>query len=138
MPRPRKPVELTPQSEAPGSRDGVSASSTSQQTTFCRSIKSSIREWLKERKNRVLFDSAKRIRYRWFLEDPDGEICETKAERAVKFNERYDALSHFVLATVSYIAGHSRLGNPKGWSSRRIAHSIVILGILHAEIYLIL
>lgn len=103
MPRPRKPVELTPQSEVHGLCDVVFASSTAQPKTrpptisFYNSIKSSFRDWLKGRKNRKLFDSAKRIRYQWFLEDSDNEIWGTKAERAVKFNKRYNALNHFVL-----------------------------------------
>ena len=91
------------QSEAHGSHDGMSASSTAQPKTrlhtipFYDLIKYSFREWLKGRKNRELFDSAKRIRYRWFLKDPNSEISGTKAEKAVKFNERYDALNYFVL-----------------------------------------
>lgn len=49
MPQPRKPVELTPQSEAHGLRSGVSATSTAQPKTppptvpFCDSIKSFFR-----------------------------------------------------------------------------------------------
>ncbi len=103
MPRPQKLLELASQSEANGSHNDVSASSTAQPKTrlstifFGGSIKSSFRKWLKERKNRELFDSAKRIRYRWFLENPNSEINETKVEGAVKFNERYDALNYFVL-----------------------------------------
>ena len=31
------------------------------------------------------------------MEDPNGEISETKVEKAVKFNKRYNALNHFVL-----------------------------------------
>ncbi len=116
MPRPRKPIELTSQSEAHGSHNG---SPTPQPRTrpltipFCDSIKSSFREWLKGRKNRELFDSAKRIRYRWFLEDPDGEICGTKAERAVKFNERYDALNHFVLKDNELYRRVFKVGQPE-------------------------
>lgn len=32
-----------------------------------------------------------------FSENPDGEIWGTKAEKAVRFNERYNALIRFVL-----------------------------------------
>lgn len=43
-----------------------------------------------------MFDSTKRIRYQWFLEDLNGEICGSKAEKAVKFNKGYNTLNHFV------------------------------------------
>lgn len=94
MPRSRKSFKLTLQTEAHESRNGVSASSPSQRKTrpptipFSDSFEYSFRNWLNVRKNRDLFDSAKWIRYRWSLEDSDGEICGTKAEKTVNFNER--------------------------------------------------
>lgn len=60
-----------------------------------------------------MFDSAKRIRYQWFLKDPDGEICGTKAERVVKFNECYDALNHFVLKDNELYRWAFKVGQPK-------------------------
>lgn len=45
--------------------------------------------WLKERKNREFFDSAKADKISIvFLGVPNGEIYGTKAEKAVKFNKR--------------------------------------------------
>lgn len=60
-----------------------------------------------------MFDSAKRIKHRWFLEDPDGEICGTKAERAVKFNERYDVLNYFVLKDNELYRRALKVGQPE-------------------------
>lgn len=86
-----------------GLGDSVFTSFTVQSKTrpptisFCNLIKSSFREWLKGRKNRKLFNSTKRIRYRWFLGDSNVEIIEIKVEKTVKFNERYDTLNYFVL-----------------------------------------
>ena len=47
------------------------------------------------------------------MEDPDGEICGTKAERAVKFNERYDALNHFVLKDNELYRRAMKVGQPE-------------------------
>lgn len=119
MPRPQKPVKLTPQSEPHGLRNGVSATFTAQPKTrpptilFCDSIKSSFKKWLKGQKNQELFNSAKRIRYQWFLEDPDGEICRTKAEKAVKLNKRYNALNYFVLKDNELYCRALKVGQPK-------------------------
>ncbi len=80
MPRPRKLVKPTSQNEAAESTDSGSVFCTFQNTntklrppiiSFCDWVKSSFRNWLDRRKNRELFDSAKRIRYRWFLADLD-------------------------------------------------------------------
>ena len=104
MPRPRKLLELTPQSEA---RWCGCISYRPTTILFYNSIKFSFREWLKGRKNRELFDSTKQIRYRRFLEDLNGEISGTKAERAVKFNELTMHSTIFYSRIMTYTAGHS-------------------------------
>ena len=80
---------------------------------FNDSIKSSFREWLKRGKNRELFDSAKRIRYRWFLKISNSEISETKAKKEVKFNEHYDTLNHCVLKENELYRRAFKFGPPK-------------------------
>ncbi len=47
------------------------------------------------------------------MESPDNEICETKAERAVKFNEYYDALNHFVLKDNELYQRVFKVGQPE-------------------------
>ena len=47
------------------------------------------------------------------MEDPDGEIRGTKAERAVKFNERYNALNDFVLKNNELYRRVFKVGQPE-------------------------
>lgn len=44
-----------------------------------------------------MFNSAKQIRYQWFLEDPNGEINMTKVEIEMKFNKCYNIFNYFLL-----------------------------------------
>lgn len=100
MPQPRKLVKLTLQNEVHELRNG---SPTPQPRTcsftisFYDLIKFSFREWLIRQKDQELFNSAKWIKYQWFLEDSNNEICGTKEEKAIKFNKHYDLFNNFVL-----------------------------------------
>ena len=47
------------------------------------------------------------------MEDPNGEISGPKAERAVKFNERYDAFNHFVLKDKELYRRAFKAGQPE-------------------------
>lgn len=65
--------------------------------SFSPAVKKSFELWVNDRKNRTIFDSGKRTRYRWILSAPDAPIHGSKEERRVKFNERHDALTYFML-----------------------------------------
>ena len=64
---------------------------------FPDTIKRFFQQWIETRNNKALFDSAKRIRYRWILTAPEAPIRGTKEEKQTKLNERNDALKHFLL-----------------------------------------
>ena len=90
MSRLRKPVEPISQNEAAESTKNGSDSHTCQNSQtkrrpptlpFCDSVLSSFRNWSDRRKYQELFDSAKRIRYRRLLANPDGQINGTRAEK---------------------------------------------------------
>lgn len=64
---------------------------------FPDSMKKNFQLWINDKVNKGIFDSSKRTRYKWILDTPDAPIHETKMERRIKFNERHDVLTHFVL-----------------------------------------
>ena len=84
---------------------------------FPASVKRSFLLWVEDRNNKTVFDSNKRTRYRWILEVPDAHIYGTKEEKAVKFNERHDALTYFMLEDNQLY----RKAYKTGQSDRRVA-----------------
>lgn len=47
------------------------------------------------------------------MENFDGEICETKIEKAIKFNKHYNALNYFVLKNNELCRRTFRVGQPE-------------------------
>lgn len=103
MPRLRASIAQETTKEGPVTEtlpSTVASSSTKSRpptTAFPDAIKKFFQQWVETRNNKALFDSAKRIRYRWILTTPEAPIQGTKEEKRVKFNERNDALKHFLL-----------------------------------------
>lgn len=76
-----------------------------------------------------MFDNAKQIRYQWFLKDFNNEISKTKAKKVVRFNERYNALTHFVLKDNKLYRRAFKVGQQKklivyNYSARNIIKKI--------------
>ncbi len=86
MSRLRKLVEPISQNEAAGSTENGADSRTFQNSqtehgpptvNFCDSVLFFFKKWSDRQKYRELFDSSKRIRYRYFLANPVRQINRT-------------------------------------------------------------
>ena len=86
-----------PESSIDATANNAAIESTQFVESFPPTVKKGFESWINDRKNRSIFDSDKRIKYKWVLNASDASIHGSKKKKRVKFNERHDALTFFML-----------------------------------------
>lgn len=98
MGRPRNALLLPASRPNQGTPSGLEAVEPRQPTVpFPDSVRKAFQEWIHGRITKTLFDSSKSPRYRWILDEPEAPVFGTIKELQINFNERHNALTHFVL-----------------------------------------